>query len=49
MMLELVGGNDNARHKVAPKVHECLSTIYALFVCFYGLSVRWSPLLHEHG
>ena len=36
-MIELVGGNDNASHKDAQKVHECLSTIYALFVCFCGL------------
>ena len=36
-MIELVGGNDNASHKDAQKVHSRLSTNYALFVSFCGL------------
>ena len=36
-MTELVGWNDNASHKDAQKVHECLLPIYAVFVCFCGL------------
>jgi len=36
-MIELVGANHNASHEDAQKVHPCLLTIYALFVCFCGL------------
>src|SRR5687767_2613685 len=36
-MVELVGGNHNASQTDAQKVHDGLSTIYALFVCFCGL------------
>lgn len=36
-MIELVGANHNASHTDAQKVHDGLSTNYALCVCFYGL------------
>src|SRR4026209_600154 len=48
-MIELVGANDNASYNDAHKVHECLFKYLCDFCVFLWPSVRWSPLLREHG